>query len=99
MDIKSTKNGTELMVCPIGRLETVTAPELQTFIDENISGITDLTFDLKDLKYLSSAGLRVLMSTQKIMNKQGEMRLCNVNEDIMDILDMTGLTDVFEIEE
>ncbi len=99
MEIKSTKNGTELTVCPIGRLETVTAPDLQAFIEENISGVTDLTFDLKELKYLSSAGLRVLMSAQKIMNKQGEMRLCNVNEDIMDILDMTGLTDVFEIEE
>lgn len=99
MEIKQIKNGTEFTVCPVGRLETVTAPELQAVLNENISGVTTLTFDLKELKYLSSAGLRVLMSAQKIMNKQGTMRLIHVNEDIMDILDMTGLTDVFEIEE
>ena len=99
MEIKQIKNGTEYTVCPVGRLETVTAPELQAVLDENISGVTELIFDLKELVYLSSAGLRVLMSAQKIMNKQGEMKLRNVNEDIMDILDMTGLTDVFDIEE
>ena len=98
MEITTNKNGTQLTICPVGRLETVTAPELQAVVDDNISGVTELTFDLKDLKYLSSAGLRVLMSAQKVMNKQGEMTLTNVNEDIMDILDMTGLTDVFEIE-
>ena len=69
----------------------------KTVVSENIDGVTDLTFDLKQLDYLSSAGLRVLMSSQKIMNKQGDMRLINVNEDVMDIFDMTGLTDVFEI--
>ncbi len=98
MEITVNKNGTELTIIPIGRIDTATAPELQTVVDENISGVTDLTFDLQKLKYLSSAGLRVLMSTQKIMNKQGKMRLVHVNEDVMDVLDMTGLTDVFEIE-
>ncbi|MEE3332965.1 MAG: STAS domain-containing protein [Ruminococcus sp.] len=97
MEIIVNKNGTELTVCPIGKLDTATSPQLQAAIDENISGVTDLTFDLKKLAYLSSAGLRVLMSSQKTMNKQGNMRLSNVNEDIMDILDMTGLTDVFTI--
>ena len=97
MEIIVNKNGTELTVCPVGKLDTATSPQLQAAIDENISGVTDLTFDLKKLPYLSSAGLRVLMSAQKTMNKQGNMRLSNVNEDIMDILDMTGLTDVFKI--
>lgn len=97
MEIIVNKNGTELTVCPVGKLDTATSPQLQAAIDENISGVTDLTFDLKKLVYLSSAGLRVLMSAQKTMNKQGNMRLSNVNEDIMDILDMTGLTDVFTI--
>lgn len=97
MEIIVNKNGTELTVCPVGKLDTATSPQLQAAIDENISGVTDLTFDLKKLAYLSSAGLRVLMSAQKTMNKQGNMRLSNVNEDIMDIMDMTGLTDVFTI--
>ena len=97
MKIDVNKNGNVLTISPFGRLDTSTSPELQVVVTDNIDGVTDLTFDLKQLDYLSSAGLRVLMSTQKIMNKQGEMRLINVNEDVMDIFDMTGLTDVFEI--
>ena len=97
MKIEVNKNGTVLTISPSGRLDTATSPELQAVVSENIDGVTNLTFDLKQLDYLSSAGLRVLMSSQKIMNKQGDMRLINVNEDVMDIFDMTGLTDVFEI--
>ena len=97
MKIEVNKNGTVLTISPSGRLDTSTSPELQAVVSENIDSVTDLTFDLKQLDYLSSAGLRVLMSSQKIMNKQGDMRLINVNEDVMDIFDMTGLTDVFEI--
>lgn len=98
MEIAVNKNGTELTISPVGRIDTATAPEVQAVVDENIGGATTLTFDLKDLKYLSSASLRVLMSAQKIMNKQGSMKLVNVNDDVLDIFDMTGLTDVFEIE-
>ncbi len=97
MEITVNKNGTELTLSPIGKLDTATSPQLQAAVDENISGVTGLTFDLEKLVYLSSAGLRVLMSAQKTMNKQGEMVITNVNEDIMDIFDMTGLTDVFTI--
>lgn len=61
-------------------------------------GVTELVFDLKKLRYLSSAGLRELMNTQKIMNKQGKMKLIHVSDVIMDIFDMTGLTDIFDIE-
>ncbi len=98
MEIKVNKNGTELTISPVGRMDTATSPEVQAVVDENIGDATDLTFDLGELKYLSSAGLRVLMSAQKTMLSQGSMKLINVNEDILDIFDMTGLTDVFEIE-
>jgi anti-sigma B factor antagonist len=98
MEITVNKNGSELTISPVGRIDTSTAPQLKQTVDENISGVTDLTFDFKNLNYLSSAGLRALMSTQKIMKNQGKMKLINVNEDVMDIFDMTGLTDVFTIE-
>ena len=98
MKTETKKDGNSLAILPEGRLDTATAPELQTIVDGNISGVKDLTFDLKKLVYLSSAGLRVLMSAQKTMLKQGRMKLINVNDDIMEILDMVGLTDVFTIE-
>ena len=99
MKIDVNKNGSELTLSPAGRVDTATAPELKKVFDENISGVTDLTFDFKNLDYMSSAGLRVLMVAQKTMIKQGKMKIINVNEDVMDIFDMTGLTDVFDIEE
>jgi len=98
MEIAVNLNGNVLTISPSGRIDTATAPQLQAVVNDNISGVTDLTFDFKKLKYLSSAGLRVLMSTQKVMMKQGKMRLINVNDDVMDIFDMTGLTDVLTIE-
>ena len=98
MEIKVNKNGNELPLTPVGRVDTATAPELKKAYDENISGVTDLTFDLKEMDYMSSAGLRVLMVAQKTMIKQGKMKLINVNDDVMEIFDMTGLTDVFDIE-
>ena len=98
MKIDIKKDGTALLIIPDGRLDTKTAPELQSAVDENIKGVTELTFDLKKLVYLSSAGLRVFMSAQKTMTAQGEMKLLNVNDDIIDILEMVGLTDVFTIE-
>ncbi len=87
-----------MTICPVGRMDTATSPEVQAVVDENIGDATDLTFDLGKLKYLSSAGLRVLMSAQKTILKQGEMRLINVSEEVLEIFDMTGLTDAFEIE-
>lgn len=99
MKIDMKRSGTALTVIPEGRLDTATSPELKSLLDENINGVTELTFDLAKLVYLSSAGLRVLMSAQKTMDKQGQMKLQNVNEDVLEILDMVGLTDVFTIEE
>ncbi|MBQ3462885.1 MAG: STAS domain-containing protein [Clostridia bacterium] len=98
MDISVNVNGTALTLSPAGRLDTATAPQLQAVVNGNIAGVTDLTFDLKKLDYLASAGLRVLMSAQKVMNKQGKMKLINANDDVTDIFDMTGLADVFTIE-
>ena len=98
MKIEIKKDKTALTIIPEGRLDTATASELKKAVDDNLAGVTDLTFDLKKLAYLSSAGLRVFMSTQKNMLRQGKMRLINVNDDIIDIMDMVGLTDIFTIE-
>lgn len=97
MQITVNKNGTELTICPSGRVDTTTAPQLQEAVNENIVGVTDLIFDFAKLHYISSAGLRVLMSAKKAMNKQGAMRLVNVSDDVMDVFDMTGLADVFDL--
>ena len=80
-----------------GRLDTVTAPELEQALKESISGVSELTLDFEKLDYISSAGLRVLLSTQKIMAKQGEMTVANVNETIQEIFDVTGFTDILTI--
>ena len=81
-----------------GRLDTVTAPELEQSIKESIDGITDLMMDFEKLEYISSAGLRVLLSTQKIMNRQGTMKIVHVNETVMEIFEVTGFTDILTIE-
>ena len=81
-----------------GRLDTVTAPELEQSIKESIDGITDLLMDFEKLEYISSAGLRVLLSAQKIMNRQGTMKIVHVNETVMEIFEVTGFTDILTIE-
>ncbi len=80
-----------------GRLDTVTAPELEKELKASLDGITELTMDFGKLEYISSAGLRVLLSAQKAMNKQGEMKLMNVNETIMEIFEVTGFSDILTI--
>ena len=98
MEITKTLNGTELDIVIAGRLDTVTAPELEKEINENIVGVTKLVFDFAPLEYLSSAGLRILLSAQKIMNKQGEMIIKNVNDTINEIFEVTGFCDILTIE-
>ena len=80
-----------------GRLDTTTAPELEAQLRSDIDGVTLLTFDLTDLEYISSAGLRVLMWAQRIMNSQGEMKVCNVNETVEEIFDITGFSEILTI--
>ena len=81
-----------------GRLDTSTAPELEAVIDGCIAGIKKLTMDCSALEYVSSAGLRVILKAQKLMNAQGDMKLINVNETIMEVFDITGFIDILTIE-
>ena len=98
MNIEKQLNGNELTLALTGRLDTTTAPELEAVIKENIAGVTNLVMDFAGLEYLSSAGLRVILSTQKIMNKQGEMVIRNVNETINEVFEITGFIDILTIE-
>jgi len=98
MTIEKTVNGTELTMTLSGRLDTTTAPQLETELKESIDGVEHLALDFAALEYLSSAGLRVLLSAQKIMNKQGSMVVRNVNETIAEIFEVTGFCDVLTIE-
>ena len=82
-----------------GRLDTTTAPVLEEELKKEISGVEELYFDFQALDYISSAGLRVLLSAQKTMNKQGKMVIKNANEDVMEIFEVTGFVDILSIEE
>lgn len=98
MKITKTQNGNSLCLALEGRLDTNTAPELENTIKGSIDGVKELTIDMADLDYLSSAGLRVLLGAQKIMNKQGSMRVIHVNDTIMEIFEVTGFADILTIE-
>ena len=98
MIIDKQLNGSELTLSLTGRLDTTTAPELEAVIKENIIGVTNLVMDFAGLEYLSSAGLRVILSAQKTMNKQGEMVIRNVNETINEVFEITGFIDILTIE-
>lgn len=97
MEIKKVKNGTELNLAVEGRLDTTTAPQLEAELKQSISGVETLVLDFANLEYLSSAGLRVLLAAQKVMNKQGEMIIRNVNETIAEIFEVTGFSDILTI--
>lgn len=97
MDIIRTKNGSALTLALAGRLETTTAPALDQAIKEELHGVTELTFDFAGLEYISSAGLRVLLAAQKVMNKQGAMQIVNANEIVKEIFDITGFTDILTV--
>lgn len=98
MTIEKTVNGSELTVTLAGRLDTTTSPQLEAELKDSITGVDKLIMDFSALEYLSSAGLRVLLATQKIMNKQGSMVVRNVNETIAEIFDVTGFCDILTIE-
>ena len=98
MTIEKIAEGNKLTIALSGRLDTTTAPKLETELKQNISGVEELALDLAALEYLSSAGLRVLLSAQKVMNRQGHMVVRNVNEIIMEIFEVTGFVDVLTIE-
>ena len=98
MTITKNMEGTKLTIALEGRLDTTTSPQLESELHPDIDTATELTFDLEQLQYISSAGLRVLLSAQKIMNKQGTMTIKNVCPEIMDIFDVTGFVDLLNIE-
>lgn len=96
MTIEIKKMGADAVIEISGRLDTTTAPVLDKTISENIVENTNLTLDLKGLEYISSAGLRVLLSAQKRMQTSGSMKLRNVCEEVMDVFEMTGFADILE---
>jgi anti-sigma B factor antagonist len=98
MNIVKTQEGSSLTIALEGRLDTVTAPQLEGELRTAVSGISELVFDLGALDYVSSAGLRVLLSAQKVMNKQGDMIIRSVKPEIMEIFEVTGFTDILNIE-
>ena len=98
MTIEKNVNGAELTLKVVGRLDTATAPQLEAEVNANLARVTKLVFDFSGLEYLSSAGLRVLLQSQKAMNKQGEMVVRNVNETVSEIFEVTGFADVLTIE-
>lgn len=98
MDMNFKNAGNELTVELAGRLDTSTSPDLEKELSTRLDGIQSLIYDFKDLDYISSAGLRVVLAKQKTMNKNGSMKLINVNESIMEILEVTGMVDILTIE-
>ena len=98
MNIEVRKNSGEVIIEVAGRLDTITAPTLEKAIGENIEDTKNLILDLKELNYISSAGLRVLLSTHKKMQNIGSMKVRNVCVEIMEIFEMTGFVDILSIE-
>jgi anti-sigma B factor antagonist len=97
MDIVKMLDEDRLIIKLNGRLDTNTAPELEEMLKKDISGVKDLTLDFNDLVYISSAGLRVVLSTQKIMKNQGKMTIENVNDLIMEVFEATGFVNILTI--
>ena len=98
MTIEKTINAEAVTLKVSGRLDTQTAPELEKELDAVLPGAKDLTFDMTGLEYVSSAGLRVILKAQKVMNAQGAMKLTGVNDSIMEVFDITGFLDILTIE-
>lgn len=98
MELKKNTQGTALHITIEGRIDTTTAPQLESELRTSVSGITELYLDFAGVEYISSAGLRVLLSAQKVMNRQGKMVISHVNETVMDVFDVTGFVDILTIE-
>lgn len=98
MEITKTLNGTELTIALKGSLDSVTSPALEEAIEGIFDGLTKLVFDFASLDYISSAGLRVLLRCYKLMSKHGKMVIIHVNDDVLDIFEVTGFTNVLTIE-
>lgn len=97
MTINKNLEGTKLEILLEGRLDTTTSPSLEEELKQSLEGITELVFDFAKLEYISSAGLRILLAAQKVMNKQGSMLVKNVNEVIAEVFEVTGFSDILAI--
>mgnify|MGYP004623517437 FL=1 len=97
MEIKANKNSSTLELSIVGRIDTTTAPQLEAELKREIGGVTELLLDFSGVEYISSAGLRVLLSAQKVMNRQGKMVLSHVDEAVMEIFEVTGFSDILTI--
>lgn len=97
MTINKTMNGTELVIALEGRLDTMTAPELEAELGKSLDGAESLVLDFSKLEYISSAGLRVLLSAHKTMSAKGGMKITNVNEIVQEVFEVTGFADILTI--
>ena len=98
LNINKNREGKKLTVMLEGRLDTTTSPEFEQSLKEDLADLTELVIDLSGLEYISSAGLRVLLSAQKTMMKQGSMKVTHVSETVMEIFEVTGFVDILTIE-
>ncbi len=98
LNLQKTLSGEKAVFALEGRLDTVTAPQLENELKGSLDGVRELTLDFEKLDYISSAGLRVLLSAQKLMNAQGSMRIVHVGETIMEIFEVTGFSEILTIE-
>ena len=98
MEVNIEKNGNETIIKVSGRVDATTAPELDNKVNECIEGVSKLVFDFKDMEYISSAGLRVILSAQKKMNTQGDRIVKNVSDDVMEVFEITGFLDFLKFE-
>jgi len=98
LNISKHSSGKNLELAIEGRLDTTTAPQLEEIVRNGLSGVESLVFDFVKLEYISSAGLRVLLAAQKIMNKQGKMVVKNASEEVKEIFEVTGFSDIMTIE-
>ena len=98
LNITKSFDNDALQIALEGRLDTTTAPDLESALHESINDAKELVMDFEKLEYISSAGLRVLLSAQKIMNQQGSMKVVNVRDEINDIFEVTGFSDILTIE-
>ena len=99
MTITKTTAGNEMTIKTVGRLDTTTAPELDAELKKSLEGVKKLIMDFSELEYISSAGLRVIFSAQKVMNGQGEMVIRGANEDVLEVFEVTGSLDILTLEQ
>ena len=98
MKINYNREAGKLTVAIEGRVDTVTAPEFEKTLGELLDGVTELVLDMKKVDYVSSAGLRVILKVQKVMFNQGAMKLIGVNESVMEVFEITGFSNILNIE-